>query len=525
MITQRLMKPGRFNLALTEDAPYSVWAAVAEFDHIVITPMRLTPITGYSDANILASSIYTGVVTAKPTPLSFEGQGLEWWLGTDEGLGALITDVGGKGSGGADTLATWVTLLRPASLSAGTVTNTGTSLTYNFMFQTRREALDYVCRAVGAEWRVNPSGTLDAAAPATLFPTATTPTAVITRRAGSNNEGALNGFDVSNMNQSRSVNGYTTKVFIAGRTGDGAPIAIGSSTGANVYKDLLNGNVALERLVNAPATPAANTNAYAASMLGLFSSVRRSIDISSDTYAVPLTTKVGDTVWVFDRDSDLYDSANQIVWRGELIAPIKLRCKSLTWPVQAGMGVYARRSGGTPVYTDLTDFVQWETGATVWEVGAADSDVDLDPAQQGGAYLGDNPAVNQRNKFAGVLLTDAAQTIAASTLTDITWGTEVSDPDGWTAGGIATLTVPSGFGGRYAVSFVNIWAGDPTTATIYCIVNGATGAAGSGGDSFFFEGALSFIRTLVAGDTVKFQVTQRSAGNLNVTSRLEIAPV
>src|SRR5512143_2920931 len=53
----------------------------------------------------------------------------------------------------------------------------------------------------------------------------------------------------------------------------------------------------------------------------------------------------------------------------------------------------------------------------------------------------------------GVILTDAAQTLVSATPTDITWGTEVSDVDGWTSGGSATLTVPTGWDGQYVISY------------------------------------------------------------------------
>jgi hypothetical protein len=61
-----------------------------------------------------------------------------------------------------------------------------------------------------------------------------------------------------------------------------------------------------------------------------------------------------------------------------------------------------------------------------------------------------------------VVLTDAAQSIANATASDVTWGTEVTDPRGWTSGGSATLTCPTGDEGAYSVSFVGGWATNPT---------------------------------------------------------------
>jgi len=379
------MKAGQFTLNLTDDAPRSAWAAVQEFDHIVITPTRLLPVESFSDANILAQAIYTGVVVTKPTNRTISGLGLADWLGDDEGGGDVLdTAVTNTNA----TLSTWVTSLLPSSITAGTVTNTGTNLTYTYQFMSRREALSHACRSVGAEWRVNADGTFDAAAPATLF--VATPDTVITRKP-QGTEGALQGIEATRLEQSRDVAKYTTKVIVVGKTGDGALVATGSATGANVYKDLFNNNVVKERLVNAPAEPAANVSAYAASVLALYGSVRRRITLSSSTYAPPIRTRPGDWLWVYDPEAYLADLANQITWRGELITPIKLRCHSYTWPIEAGMGVYVRRSGATPTYTDLTPFVEWENDRdTTWEIGASFADPDQAVEQLSPAFLGVN---------------------------------------------------------------------------------------------------------------------------------------
>jgi len=393
-VVERLMKPGQFTVRLNPNAPSSVFAAVEKFDHIVITPARLANVSGMSDANILAQAIYTGVVTAKPDVTEIHGRGLGYWLATDEGLGDLLDT---KVSNTAATLSTWITSLRPASLSAGTVTNTGTNLTYDYQYTSRREAIDHATRSVGAEYRINPNFTLDAAAPATLFAAYTTPKAVITRKPGGP-QGTLTGIQGVDIVRGTDVLGYTTKVIVLGKTGDGAAVASGSATQATTYKDGLNGSVVMERFVNAPLEPAANVTAYAQSVLNLFSATQRStLTLTSDTYAASLRVKVGDRVYVYDQRAGLTDTANQMSWRGELITPVILRCKAMSWPILRGYGIYARRSGATPVYTDLSDWVRYEDGnATEWEVGTSRADIDQDPEQLGTAYLGSNPGVLAR---------------------------------------------------------------------------------------------------------------------------------
>lgn len=289
-----------------------------------------------------------------------------------------------------------MTALRPSSLSAGTVSNTGLgTLSATYQWMTRREALDGVCRALGAEWRVNPAFTLDAAKSPDLF--VSTPTVVITRKE-EGQDGSYRGLDGTLIVTAKDVRQYTTKA-IAVAQGQGATAATGSSSGSTSYKDGLNNTVVLERLVNAPSDSSANASTIAAQQVGQWNQVRRELSLNSRTYNVTRHAKPGDYVYVFDQLAELTDPANQITFRGELISPIKLRVYALTWPIERGMGVYARRSGATPTYTDLTDFVEWEDGSDVqWDVGAAPrSSNDTDAASAGAtAYLGANASVAGR---------------------------------------------------------------------------------------------------------------------------------
>jgi hypothetical protein len=126
----------------------------------------------------------------------------------------------------------------------------------------------------------------------------------------------------------------------------------------------------------------------------------------------------------------------------------------------------------------------------------------------------------------GVLLTDTAQTIPTGVTTDITWGTEVSDPDGWTSGGSATLTVPAGKGGRYVITFSGQWAVAVSTGAVALNINGgATFYESTFAGATFYMPTLTVLRTLVAGDTFKISISQSMGGNRDIASRLEIAPV
>ena len=64
------------------------------------------------------------------------------------------------------------------------------------------------------------------------------------------------------------------------------------------------------------------------------------------------------------------------MFRGQEINPIKVRVVGLSFPIQTGMGVYFRKFDGSSVtYTDLTEYVSFESGNTQVELGDVLRDV------------------------------------------------------------------------------------------------------------------------------------------------------
>jgi len=121
----------------------------------------------------------------------------------------------------------------------------------------------------------------------------------------------------------------------------------------------------------------------------------------------------------------------------------------------------------------------------------------------------------------GVILTDAAQTITTATLTPITWGTEVSDPDGWTSGGIATLTVPAGLGRPYVITYNGSWNLSTASAACAISINGTATYVGND-NAQFNTMSVTAMRTLAAGDTISVSVIHAAGANRDIVSRLEI---
>jgi len=392
-VTQRLMKPGSFSISLQPGFLQSITSRIARFDHVVITPTPLDPIEGFSDADILGQAIYTGVIRKMPSPRTLEGADLSAWLGTEDGLG----DNFGAAVEQTQTMSAWVSSILTAAgngITAGTLTNTGlSSLTGAPSWCSPREAIDWVMRGAGAEYRMQPDGTLDAAKAPDLF--VSTPTTVVTRYE-EGQDGPYRGLEGELISTAADVEQYTTEVQVIG-TGQGVSVVVETATGSTTFKTFTNTTPVFRRFVNAPSEVAA-AGAVASMQLGLWNQERTEVALTSRTYNVTRFVAAGDYVWVYDPAAGLVDPAEQIDYRGGVISPVKMRVHALTWPVHSGLGVYLRKSGATPTYIDLTPFVEWEQGEVRWDVGAApraSNDVDAKLAGST-AYLGANAAVAER---------------------------------------------------------------------------------------------------------------------------------
>ena len=368
-VTERLMAPGQWSISLRNDTPISVRNKLVEFGHVVITSTWLDPYS-MTDADLKNAARYAGIVrrsrwsTAGQYDLS--GPGLAAWLGDENGKGRVSGVFAAPTSLVAGTLTAWVTALIAPMLGVGSVVNTGTNVTWNSKWQTPRAALDYVCAIAGAEWRVNPDGTVDAGHVSTMWQV--TPNDVIMRRAGAGNV-ALNGIEAGELATERDCSTWTSYVVVLG-PGEGDNVTSGTASIASPYKDFLGNTAEVASVVNAPSgPPSSGALATAANdQLTRNNTVLPQLSITSDVYDVGRYVRPGDNVYVWDPDLGLTDpTATAVELREGTAQPMTLRCFAMTWAIERGMGVYYRDKNGA--VTDLTDFVRWESSPTVWEIG------------------------------------------------------------------------------------------------------------------------------------------------------------
>lgn len=123
----------------------------------------------------------------------------------------------------------------------------------------------------------------------------------------------------------------------------------------------------------------------------------------------------------------------------------------------------------------------------------------------------------------GVLLQRAAaQSIPTGTFTDITWDSETSDPDGFTAVPSTTITVPTGLDGLYLCTFTVVQGAAASNQQLRITAGGRIWFGpvnGSAGDSTL---TLSFPIALAAGNTVVCALKHSAVGAINFTALLEL---
>lgn len=363
------MTQGQWNLKLKPDTPQSVRSALGEWGLVIITPTRINPELANDtvfDAGTLAR--YSGVVM-RIARNELSGSGLIRFLGDESGKGRLTS-----AAGETRTMQSWLTvrIFNPGiGISSGTISATPTAtMTLKAQNQTCKSLLDTICEFFECEWRVLPHGYLDVGPYNELF--VTSPAVVVTRRdfAGDVTYAEVK---AAELNAERNAEEYANSVTFVAEGEGGTTTTSSSAFGAPDYYGPNGVGVFITRYVDNASIAAADAATAQASAVAKYvtGSVRTAVKLSSDIYDIGRTIEVGDTIYVFDMDEGLVDSAVQIPHQGRIIFPLAQRVLSYTWPVDANMGVWFRSAAASGVWTDLTPWFEPETGATTIEVGAA----------------------------------------------------------------------------------------------------------------------------------------------------------
>jgi hypothetical protein len=367
---------GSFEFELLGVVPREILDGIQHFDHIAIIPGRIDP-RQYGDG-CLDAARYVGVVRRKKyaddgrtnliqDDIRILGVGMEFWLGDDDGKGAVIeSPIEFEG----DTFETVINTLRPDSVDNGTIYPVTGSYAGRHLYETPRNAIKYVCQTMSTTeipvgFKVTNDGKLDAGPESDLF--VTEPTCVIMRKGNSLGEDMFMRALESTVDMDIDMEDFATRVVMIAES-DGENFATGSADlstvapGVNVYKDLFGNPLSLTKLVNESDTLEENADKRAEIALRDVMSPHRTLTISSHDYDIHGSFEVGDYIWFYDPDGGLIDETNEVTIRGTRINPLRLRVTESDWPITRGYTVAHRNKDG--VWTDLTDYVHFEETQT-----------------------------------------------------------------------------------------------------------------------------------------------------------------
>jgi len=413
-ITERLMGAGSFSLQFIQDStPTEVVDAIQEWGHIVITPQEMDP-NLYSDAEILASARYTGIVLNKSLEegvVSVQGQGLELYLGDGRGKGMVIAETKNIGklrnyknktlSQVIDSSSQPYGILRNESgntqaIIAGDINVDNISYSYSgsHFVETALSALRTICEILGVEYRVNPDATLDVDNPALLWRGVSSEPTTVVVKTGYGDDPTYTGISPTGSRTEFDARDYVTAIdFIAevGAYSEATDFEGEASLNSSEipYYDIHGNKLSRTGLVTVPDMDGDKLDEQAQLMLSELSRVKKVLNLDLEQYEVTGDLKAGDYIYAFDpsigfKDTEIDATAEsrnlyQISFRGQTIAPVKIRVLGLTYPIVDGMGIYFRRFNGASVtYTNLTEYVSYESGDTQVELGDVVRDISDD---------------------------------------------------------------------------------------------------------------------------------------------------
>lgn len=364
-VTETLQGLGSWGMQFS-GVPQHILDQIDYFGHVVVH-------TGRVDYRVegdaaLTSGRYVGVVRSKEDDndqLTLSGASVALWLGDEDQKGSVLETLVTIAPGTTFENALRAVLPSSGSVLEGTFYNIGETFSGGFQFQSPREAIDYITSTVGAVWRVRGNGLLDAGLETDLF--VTNPRTILNRRE-SGVDMAMRSF-LGSMKTDQDVEDFTSRVVLLAQ-GEGAAVVTATADidpGLNPYKDLFGNTIKMTRLVSESSTDSTNAPARAQLQLNRFSGTRDAITLSANEYDIKGDIAIGDYMWIHDPEMGLVDGANEVMFRGKRLNPIKLQLTEMTWPVGGKMSVGYRDYDGN--WFNLTDYLVGESADTTLVVG------------------------------------------------------------------------------------------------------------------------------------------------------------
>ena len=273
------------------------------------------------------------------------------------------------------------------STSAPTATTANKTYTGKHYMESAYKSLKTICTSVDAEFKMQNDGTIDVGPPSSIFTGHgnQTPTGIIVRRL-SGPDPEITGYSGVDLTTEFNAEDYVSRVELIA-SNYGAEINLGQADAKSVpYKDL-HGN-ALERIqiLSENEIPESMRDIRAEAYLNEYNKIQKTLNVGLENYDTSGDITTGDVIFVYDPDVGFEDTAadaalenrsrHEIAYQGQILHPIKIRVMGLSFPIVDTMGVFYRDGDGN--YTDLTDYVDFESGTTQIEVGTTKKNINQD---------------------------------------------------------------------------------------------------------------------------------------------------
>lgn len=370
--------PGSFEITLVPDTPPRLLLAIDELDHLVIHAQGIADgqLRRFTDATLLSEARYAGPIMEvefNDEPFVIRGHGMGWHLGDSIGHGPIMAEELAFDGATLSTVINDITSdgIIPASLTQGTITNPA-GLTYTGTFYPGDIALDAfrtVMKALGCHYRINPDGTVDAGPDDSnevyLVDESDGGTLAVAIRQGWGSDAQRVSLESLRTRTARDATQWVSRVVIVDEHFDGSnTIPIFKDRTTNPYFDIRNNPLVRNRRVTRPASDAAlSTSEFLTSELEQ-ANLEKTTDLDMSQWEIADgQIAVGDFLWVYDPQSGIFDTANEIQHRGMRIFPQRIRILEADWPLTKGMGVYVRPGGSSVTaadWLDLSPYVDWE---------------------------------------------------------------------------------------------------------------------------------------------------------------------
>lgn len=360
-ITERIQAVGDWSLRLRDDTPTSIRAQISTpFGLLVVTRAKL-PSTALTDSIALTNALYAGVCLRPGPQFELGGCGLLWFLqGTDATFGNGFLSTVSIAAGSLSTAVT--TVLSGTGFTSGTIA-AGTVNAYEGADVTRGMVLRQLAEQLGYEFRIKPDLTVDVASAATLY--GSSPSAVVVRRVGPKEVASPYGI-VGTVASTWDFESYASAVVVW--TTSERKVDASEST----YRGPTGSPMTIYRGYEFADAPSGAASAIATTLKARSNRAVRTVTVTSEDFAVTGTVGCGGTVWLHDVENGLVDTTQQLAFGGNIIQPVSAKVQSVTYPVERGMGCYYRLHDGTNVtYTDISDWIEWESPGVQFEVSTA----------------------------------------------------------------------------------------------------------------------------------------------------------